>query len=174
MSAQISLNPGRLGSKRQSWSQYNPRELIKDAVRAYPRASEAEIRNAVWEIVENEKDYFTTIFDYWFANNYRSFFIEELEADTPVITPMRKTNGAIRSNQPSREEIEKAKEEMRPILMDHILANGKALRESTFKDCEKESGWLKEVSKHGKPTEVVGKHLTEKNLWNLRKRIFDK
>ena len=168
------LNPGRLGSKRQSWSNYNPRDLIKDAVRSHPRASEAEIRNEVWETIKNEQNYFETIFDYWFANNYRSFFIEELEGEGTAIVPIKKANGVVRSNQPTREEVEKAKEELRPILMDHILSSGKQLRDATFNDLKNESGWLKEVSKHGKPTEVVGKHLTEKNLWNLRKRIFDK
>jgi hypothetical protein len=169
-----SLNPGRLGSKRQSWSEYNPRELIKDAVRAHPRASEAEIRNEVWEVVKNEKEYMTTVFDYWFANNYRSFFIEEIEGEAATIVPIKKANGSYKSNQPTRAEVDEAKEKLRPILMDQILSSGKTLREVTFKDCEKGSGWLKEVSKHGKPTEVVGKHLTEQNLWNLRKRVFDK
>lgn len=167
-----SLNPGRLGSKRQSWSQNNPRELIRDAVISRPRASEAEIRNVVWETIKNEKGYFETIFDYWFANNYRSFFIEELENEAILITPVKRTC-ARQSNQPSRPEIEKAKEEMRPILMDHMLSGGMLLREATFGECKKEGGWLKEVAKYGKPSEVVGKHLTEKDLWNLRKRIFD-
>lgn len=165
------LNPGRLGAKRQSWATHNPRELIKDAVQSRPRASEAEIRDVVLEIVKNEEEYFLPIFDYWFANNYRSFFIDELEDTSPIppsLKPMRK------SNQPTRAEIDSAKEELRPILMDHLLSNGKLLRNSTFKECEKEGGWLKEISKYGKPSEVVGKQLTEENLWNLHKRIFNK
>lgn len=168
------INPGRIGAKRQSWSEYNPRELIKDAVRANPHSSEAEIRAYVWEIVESERSYVTAIFDYWFANNYRSFFIDELEARSGVYNEplVSKHVSIVKSNHPSRAEIEKAKDELRPILMDQILSNGKKLRDATFKDCMRESGWLKEVSKNGKPTEVIGKHLTEKHLWNLRTRIF--
>ena len=132
--------------------------------------SEAEIRDVVWEIVRNEREYLPTIFDYWFTNNYRQFFVEELAADSVVVRDIHRK--VKQSNQPTRAEINAAKNELRPILMDCRLSTGKELRLSTFGECASESGWLREVAKQGKPNGIVGKKLTEKDLWNLRKRTF--
>lgn len=179
------LSPGTLGAKRQSWSKYNPRDLLRDAIISNPRASEAEIAEIVWETVRNERGYHKPIFDYWFANNYRHFYTEETENGmSVVVTEMKgkaRASGAVVTNgsgnrgetaRSNREKVETAKKEMMVVLMDHMLSSGKRLRAATFGECLKEGGWLALVGKQGRPNEVVGKHLTEKDLLNLRLRAF--
>lgn len=163
------LNPGYTGAKRQSWEKYNPRDLLRDAIRSRPKASEAEIREVVFETVRNEKEYLPAIFDYWFTNNFRQFFVEFGKHSTSVLE-VKKKYSRRESNQPTRFEVEAEKEKMRPILMDFCLSDGKKLRDATFGECAKESGWLREIAKQGKHNEIIGKHLTEKNLWDLKKR----
>lgn len=160
------LNPGTIGAKRQSWAKHNPRDALRDAILANPKASEAHIAEVVWETVRNERGYWRSIFDYWFANNYRHFYVDEL-AEHSVTVSERRT---VRANGNRKQEIATRKEELRTILMDHALSSGKLLRNATFRECAQESGWLREVSKQGKPNAIVGKHLTEKDLLNLRMR----
>lgn len=164
------LNPGVTGAKRQSWERHNPRDVLKDIIRSHPKASEAEIKELVWETVRNERDYLPTIFDYWFTNNYRQFFVDEIADHSIAIRETHRTVAKRGSNQPTRAEVETAKAALRPILMDHRLSNDKALRDATFAECAAESGWLREVAKQGRPTAIVGKKLTEKDLWALRAR----
>jgi hypothetical protein len=166
------LNPGLTGAKRQSWEKYNPRDVLRDIIRSHPKASEAEVRERVWEIVRNEREYLPTIFDYWFTNNYRQFFVEEIAEHSVAIREKHRTVTKRGSNQPTRREIDAVKAELAPILMDQILSNGKALRDATFGECAAESGWLRDVAKQGRPTAIVGKKLTEKELWSLRARSF--
>ena len=71
------LNPGRTGAKRQSWEKYNPRELLKDAYEA-STSVRGGISEVVWESVKNEKGYLWPLYEYWFANNYKRFFVEEV------------------------------------------------------------------------------------------------
>lgn len=168
------LNPGLYGATRQSWSKNNPRDVLKDAIRNAPRASEAEIRETVWQTIKNEKAYLPAIFDYWFTNNYRHFFVRELEEHSTVIEELKQQRKVERkSNQPTRVEIEDAKAVLRPLLMDLQLSTGKLLRDSTFGECKRESGWLRDVAKQGKPNAVVGKQLTEKDLCALRFRNYN-
>ena len=58
--------------------------------------------------------------------------------------------------------------------MDMELSNGKLLRNATGSDLDKETGFLAEVRKYVKPTQVVGKHLTEAQLGTLWKRHYVK
>lgn len=169
------LNPGITGAKRQSWEKYNPRDALRDVIRSHAKASEAEIKELMWEIVSNERRYLPVIFDYWFTNNYRQFFVDVISEHSTAVRERHRTSSGTSaakraSNQPTRTEIDETKERMRPILMDHMLSNGKALRNATFGECAAESGWLQEVAKQGKPTAIVGKHLTEKELWALHIR----
>lgn len=164
------LNPGTIGAKRQSWAKHNPRDVLRDAILANPKASEAEIAEAVWETIRNERGYWRSIFDYWFANNYRHFYVDELDEHSVTIRERR----TVRANGNNKQEVASRKDELRTILMDHVLSSGKRLRDATFRECAQESGWLREVAKQGKPNAIVGKHMTEKDLLNLRMRATKK
>jgi hypothetical protein len=54
------------------------------------------------------------------------------------------------------------------VLMNLTLPNGKRLRDATFADCGRAGGWFKVLATKGKPSEVVGKKLTENDLWALK------
>lgn len=165
------LNPGLTGAKRQSWEKYNPRDVLRDTMRNKPGATEAEIRDTVWEIIKNEKRYLPVIFDYWFANNYRRFFVEEVEQYSTAIMEIKQNRKSTGTNNPSRDEIDAVKQKVRPVLMDLMLSNNKQLKTATFGECAQEGGWFREIAKQGRPMEIVGKKLTENDLWNLKKRI---
>lgn len=172
------LSPGKTGAKRQSWEKYNLRELLRDAIKDNPRASEAEIADVVWDTVKNERGYIWPLFEYWFTNTYKRYFIEEVSEHETVLHEVKKTrtNGDERNNDryENRNTLNNVKKQLKAVLMDHVLSNGKLLREATFRDCQIEGGWFKEIAKQGKPNEIVGKKLTEKDLCSLLTRAKNK
>lgn len=156
------LNPGAIGAKN------NPRDALRDALMANPKASEAEVEATLWEVVINERGYWRPIFDYWFANTFRHFFVEELSEHSVTVQERRSTRVIGSEN---RAAVNNTKTQLRSILMDHVLSNGKRLREATFGECGAEGGWLQAIAKCGKANEIVGKKLTEADLHNLQKRM---
>lgn len=140
----------------------SPREVLKLVIKNNARASEKEWSDLAYEQL-SKGPHARTIFEYWFANNLRSFEVE-LAADTTVV---RDRIGVIREIK-SRAKRMRAK--LQEALMDHMLSNGLLLREATFGDCAREAGWLGDVAKRGNAHEVVGKTLTEKDLHNIYQR----
>ncbi len=140
-------------------------DVLKGIIKANPRASEKELSNLTWEKINDQQ--IKQIFDYWFANAYRSFRVE-VDKNSVTILRQYRDMRAERAEGKKRRSIIKQKLNM--ALMDHMLSNGKLLRDGTFGDCAKEGGWLLAVSKLGKPNEIVGKKLTETDLINIRSR----
>jgi hypothetical protein len=163
----MQLNPGRYGAKRQSWEESNPRDVLERVINDNPRASEREIYDISSRILSDGR-YFKAIFEYWFTNNYRSFFHGRLAAPSKTVAD----RGAARAWIAGSLEKESIKRRIKTAFLDYILSNGRALRDSTFGECKKEGGWLTAISKLGKPNEVVGKVLSEKRVAGLRKQMM--
>jgi len=64
--------------------------------------------------------------------------------------------------------VKRAQRIARGLLMNTVLSTGKMLRDATFKECAAEGGWLLAISKRGKPHQIVGETLKEKDLAGLR------
>lgn len=58
------------------------------------------------------------------------------------------------------------------VLLDMLLPNGTSLRHATGADCAKAGGFFAAVARAIKPTSVVDKHLSERDLQNIRARFF--
>lgn len=168
----MDINPGDTGAKRQSWDKYNARDLIRQEIKNNPKGTERAIAEAVWEIIKNERGYWKSIFEYWFTNNYRSFVVKRT-TEHEVVVEERPPHKRASANMFSH-DINNAKAQIKTILMDQVLSTGKKLRDSTFGECATEGGWLLAVAKQGNPNAIVGKHLTEKDLWALRMRATGK
>lgn len=166
----MSERPGVYGAKRQSWYEKNPRELLHRVMRENPRGSEKEVFEGFCDHVENDPGYWGAIIEYWFANNYRLFYVSEIAANSVAIS-RRETKQRARDVVAREKAI--IKDRLRAALMDLVLSNGKKLREATFGDCEREGGWLLAISKRGKRGEIVGKKLTEDDLHNIQRRFAE-
>ena len=165
----VELAPGSTGATRQSWEEHNPREVLRGVMKQSPGASEKEVHDAVKEAVFEDWRYLEAIYEYWFTNNYRAFEVHS--SDHTVSVMARKRARGLRAKM--RKHLGKRHVAfVHGILMDMELSSGKLLRDATFADCKRESGWLLEVAKSGKPNEVVGRHLTEQQLDSLWRRHY--
>lgn len=153
--------PGRYGAKRQSWIKKNPRDVLRRILASTPNASEKEVMDEARDLILADEAYVEAIFKYWFANNYRAY-TKTAESDTVIILRQRRPVQLLKKERVAKAE--QLKTAVRIALMEHVLTNGKMVRDSTFGDCKREGGWLLEVAKQGKSNEIVGRKLTEKNL----------
>lgn len=142
------------------------RDLLRDTLRDNQRASEAEVRAICWEACKSNPELIAALFEYWFGNSYRDFtVIAGSQQSTAVISIDRKRSTS------NREIVAKVKDQLKAALMDYALSDGTLLRFATFAQCARDGNWLAAVAKAGKPTEVVGKKLTEADLQNLLRRF---
>lgn len=58
------------------------------------------------------------------------------------------------------------------VMLDLVMPNGKMLRHCTGAEMAKFGGMFTEVSRHLKPTQVVDKHLNERDLQEIRSRFL--
>lgn len=166
------LDTGERGAKRQSWHRANPRDLLKRLIEAKPDASEAQLQKLFLQTLRDEEDeYFDTIVDYWFGNNYRS-----------LIHPPRGPSGP-RPRAPRPAVVQETKDLVKAsvkdhvarkaslLLMDIVLPTGKKLRNSTGAElaelAERIGGWFILIAERVKPGQKVGDVLSEKQVREL-------
>lgn len=141
---------GNQGAKQQTWTPDNPRALLKRLADENIGATEQVLRALMADAINHDPlPYVQALLAYWWPSNYRSLF----EAKTT-----RKRNTLT---------VSELVDQMRARLFDLVLSNGKTLRNCTFAECAKESGWLLALSKKGKPNELVGKKLTLKQVGEI-------
>lgn len=153
----------------------DPAELLLRVRKNNPRASEKEIRDTVLD--NFTKAHFVAVFDYWFGNLWPRLNTKATKSGgtTTTYRPGQKPHtrpGARTAAQ--RRRAEAAERFKAVLLLDLTLSTGKALRDSTFADCEREGGWLASIATAGKKKHganaKVGKHMTETDLQNIRLR----
>jgi hypothetical protein len=142
-----------------------PLDILKNILKAYPRSSEKTHRFMAREAILADPEARDEVFDYWFENRYAALYIEARPGSVAVLEAPKNRRASS-----ARAAVEKARDQLRAALFDHVLSNGKTLREATFGDCAKEGGWLCSIAKLGRANEIVGKKLEEKDLTNLWKR----
>ena len=154
-------------------------DLLKKIIVDDPSVSEASAKQQMWEQIKDSQGLFRLLYDNWFNANWFRYepevkeIITEIPGKPPVIgqsvTVMRKRRGSQRETKFKRKVVAKKiiMEKAQIILMNLPMPNGKLLRDCTFADCSKFTGWFKILAKQGKPTEKVGKKLSEIDLQNL-------
>lgn len=139
-----------------------------------PRASEAEVRDICRAKALADRALIGELFDYWFGNSYRDVAViggaQQSFAVISVDRPRQSSETRAATRAATSAKIRARAGEMMACLMDHALSDGTLLRFATFGQCAREGSWLSDIAKQGKPTEVVGKKLTETDLQNLRRR----
>jgi hypothetical protein len=171
---------GVTGAKRQTGLSTNPRAELLKVISDNQSSAETQIFDIFWShIVDRERfdetkaaGYFKTIFEYWFANNYRSVI-------SGTTLPNERTERANATRSRTKEMaaslsqgIEMAIERRAKIaLLDMLLPNGKQLRHCTKQECSEISsnvgGFLAAVSDRVPDGKTVGEALSEKQLQDL-------
>ena len=152
----IEVDTGTYGAKRQSSRKANPRDILLKLMEEHKSTSEKDLRRLFTDKVIEDHDQLDAIIEYWFANNYRSLVAKKIETPETKATAV-----AARSARVAAVKAEIKVRAARMVLLDMVMPNGKALRDSTGKDCANAGGWLAKIAKAIKPTQIVGKALSE-------------
>ena len=161
-----SLDTGTYGAKVQSWRRANPRDLLKKLIEENPRVAKADLFKTFRDQIRGDdgEEFLDSIIEYWFSNNYHSL-IERHPRNAAANKAEKRAKIA--------EITEKIKARVRQealFLLDTVLPNGKALRDSTFGECAKIGGALSKIASKGKPGQIVGTVLSDTQLRKLQGR----
>lgn len=164
------LDTGIYGAKRVSYDEVTYRDLVK---RIRERDIHASIEDSFATFLQEiekprNKRHLLSALKYAHANAFGS-----LGRPSPV---RRKPSVAERAASKARQDFLNAAAvqtvragAIRMVLLDFVLPNGKALRDSTGKDCAKAGGWLTKIAASIKPGQKVGDVLSEAQV----KKIFN-
>lgn len=159
------VDTGVQGAKRQSFHEASPRGLLMKLMGVNPNMPESNLlrlfREKVKEATDEGDDYISPIIEYWFAPNYKSLL--------NLQRPPAKRQAAKAARKAEIDEIKSTVKERiaRMVLLDVVLPNGKRLRDCTGKECAKAGGWFAKIAGKVKPTEIVGKVLSETQVRSL-------
>lgn len=143
-------------------------DLLRSLMRDNPRASQREIHDLCLQRCAKDRRLQLALFEYWFSNSFRDFTIAEYgHNSTAVLSAERSQKTTGKDRQRAAHSL---KEQLKACLLDYALSDGTLLRSATFGQCEREGGWLLDISKCGKANEIVGKKLTETNIRDLLAR----
>lgn len=160
------LDTGTRGAKVQSWKRANPRDLLKRVITENKHAD----KHALLKVFRDElrshadtDDLVDSIVEYWFANNYYS-----LTGDRTPTEPRQASAQKVAAVEAIKEKVKERIRHEAMLLLDTVLPNGKALKDTTFGECTKIGGALKLIASKGKPSQVVGKVLSDAQLRKLQ------
>lgn len=178
---QISDFVGKTGAMRQTVRSAHPRALLADIIEKNPAASERTIFEECWELFKSREEFeepgdpslFKTIFEYWFANNYRSIVLSAPETRSLRRSEVTQKIGTLTTDYADR--IEQAIEHKAKVtLLRLLMPNGKKLADCTGSDCESMAAevgqFLSALAATLSPQEKVGSKFTEASLQDLYSR----
>lgn len=166
----LEINTGKTGAKRQSWQRANPRDVLKRLKDKNQDWTEEELQAECWRIISGDKEQLYTVFEYWFANNYRSLLYPLPQRDARS-SGRGQTSAAIHdrlADHINTKVNEQVDEKIQIILLDMLLPNGKPLRAATREELVECGGWLQKVAEKLKPNQTVGQAgISEQKLREL-------
>jgi hypothetical protein len=148
-------------------------DLLRIVLRDTAGESEKTIKDECRKRCLASNDLVSALFDYWFENSRRDLVIQTYAPNSTAVlgakTKTKHKTGPVKNH---AVEVKEIKERMVSRLLDTTLSSGTTLRAATFKECEREGRWFSAVGALGKPNQIVGAHLTERDLCNVRLRYF--
>ncbi len=122
------VDQGRTGAKRQSWRKGHVRDVLAKVVNDNPTATEDEIGERCWNIFNGNVEQLRTIFEYWFANNYRSLVTVKPSAADVRDRAIERV--AVLRRQHDEIVNRKVRQEVKALLV-VVLPIGKVVRDAT-------------------------------------------
>jgi hypothetical protein len=155
----------------ESQPQANPVDLLKKVVEANPKADTDAIYEEFKEkLLQIDNDaYLDIVIMSWFGPAY-----SRLTAPEPDPKAQAEQRDRRKAEERALVEAKKAAGQARMakiVLLDMVLPHGKSLKDSTGRECAQLGpqigDWLNRVAGEVRPTQVVGKVLSEERLQEL-------
>lgn len=133
----------------------NPMEILVGLIEGNPTADASQLFDEWIPIIREDDALLEAALRHTFANLYNAL----------KRPPKRKAGRPTQTVEQRQEQVAKsAKLIVQVMLMNITLPSGKKLAEATFKECREAGGWFTKVAMKGKPSEIVGRVLTEQDL----------
>jgi hypothetical protein len=149
------------------------RDLMIHVIKNNCEATEKELADLLWDAAKS-KDDLRGVFDYWFGNIVRTVEVIKTRHTITVVPRIIRQRRVVteKARKHARKLVDRAKDEFRTaiVLMNVKLPDGTMLRDATFGQLRKLTGFLGDVSKLGKANEIVRNKLTESNLQDVYAR----
>lgn len=137
-------------------AQKSPLELLVSLIEDDPTADNERLFRKWLVEVRGDDEYLTAALRHTFTN-----MVSALDRDRRAKSPYKAAMAAMLPQEIARG----IKDQVAAvILLNLTLPSGKLLRDATFKECYEAGGWFIKVSRAGKPSDVVGKALSEEDL----------
>lgn len=157
-------------------------DAFKNAMMNNPKGSRKEAFDHFLETVKSDPRYLAALAEDYFYRQTQNWDLDQNRLGSSLVaTPAQRKRAEVSAAQraASAARVAKATDEIKArirkvIMLDLTLPNGKKLRDCTGAECAKAGGFYTEVSKHIKATEIVDKHLSERNLQDLYSRFSSK
>ncbi len=146
------VDQGRTGAKRQSWRKGHVRDVLAKVVDDNPTAKEDEIGEKCWHIFNGNVEQLRTIFEYWFANNYRS--LVTVKPSTAEVRDKTAERVAVLKRQHDEVVDRKIRQEVKTLLM-IMLPIGKTVRDATREELTGHSNVLSRWASLLKPGQSI-------------------
>ncbi len=158
----LELNTGRTGAKRQTLRAANPRDVLQRTIRLMPHASADEIMEQCWHSICDNSGMIRTMFEYWFANNFRSVTMPTPPSTTKSSDVQARTAAIVQQVKA------KIAAEVKIALLNMAMPSGKTLADSTAEELQHLGGWALRVADRLQPGQTVAEAgLTEADLQTL-------
>jgi hypothetical protein len=151
------------GPASHKMSRFNPTKVLIALREENPNADKGVVlalfRARMLEAVRDDEDCLHPLADSYFFREWNN--LEAYEARAARRQSHRSEGG----KKATAEKTEQFKEHLRTsVLLDTLLPDGKKARYSTFGALKSFGAFWQQVSLKGKPTQIVGQVLTEKDL----------
>jgi hypothetical protein len=147
---------------------------FREAMLENPRASRAEALKRFKKTVKADPAALEKIIEAWFYSKAGSYDVVVTKTGATVVG-IQKARKMRDEPSVSDAEFKLAKDAVASvILLDLVLPDGGLLRDATGAQVAKYEGFLGAIGKRLKATQVVGRHLSEADLQNIRARYFQR
>lgn len=160
-------------------------DIFQRSLKNDPHGSRKDQFKAFLRAIRESDDLVEQLAEVYFEQNYHRFKVQEKDGNVTIVgTPAEERRAeVIAARRQEREQqvetmaqarVNRAMDMVKKIVMlDMIMPNGKKLRHCTFAEVAKFGDIFAEISRHGKPNQVIDKQLNEMDLQNIRARFME-
>jgi len=143
-------------------SEANPAKIILELMDQNPGARRDQLmamfRERMRDLIPDEPEFITPLADRYFYHEYNNILGYRRRAEQQSSGSTRKAKAEFKT------KVKAAKKRIAAAILDTILPTGKPARDSTFADCKRAGGFWLKVAAKGKPSQIVGEVLSDKQV----------
>lgn len=147
---------------------------FRDAMLENPKASRFEALKRFKKTVKADPAALDAIIEAWFYGRAGSYDVVVTKTGATVVSIQKARKMRDEPSESEKTQLAMKDKIASVVLLDLMLPDGSLLRNATGAQVAKYEGFIGAIGKLLKPTQVVGRHLSEADLQNIRARFFQR